>query len=53
MKRVVYRTCRRCRRDWNVSRIEPGDKVYICPKCERRKKCEIETFSTQTSPRQS
>lgn len=30
-----YRICRDCGREWNVSRIEPGDKIYICPPCDR------------------
>ena len=33
--RRVYRLCRRCGVRWNVSRKEPGDKRYLCP---RRKK---------------
>lgn len=40
MKRV-YRRCRECGRDWNVSRLEPGGKVYICPTCELKKKLKI------------
>lgn len=34
----VYRICRDCRQEWNVSRIDPGWKVYICPVCERKRK---------------
>ena len=34
----VYRICRDCRKDWNVSRLDPGGKVYICPVCERKRK---------------
>lgn len=32
----VYRTCHLCRRTYNVSRIDPGGEVYICPACESR-----------------
>lgn len=35
---AVYRLCRRCGKEWNVSRIDPGDKVYICPICDYRDK---------------
>ena len=30
----IYRICRDCGKDWNVSRIEPGAKHYVCPTCE-------------------
>ena len=30
-KKAVFRRCRKCGADWNVSCIEPGGKVYICP----------------------
>ena len=26
---------RRCKQRWNVSALEPGEKVYLCPRCER------------------
>lgn len=32
----VYRICRRCGKEWNVSRLDPGEKVYICPVCDYR-----------------
>lgn len=41
MKRL-YRRCKLCGLDWNVSKIEPGGKDYICPTCDwkrRLKKC--------------
>ena len=36
----MTRKCHCCNLEWNVSRIEPGGKTYICPVCEfkRRKK---------------
>lgn len=34
----LYRICKTCKNDWNVSRIEPGGKHYICPTCELREK---------------
>lgn len=34
----VYRVCRRCGEKWNVSAVDPGEKVYICPWCEARAK---------------
>ncbi len=30
----VHRICRKCGERWNVSSIEPGEKVYICPWCD-------------------
>lgn len=35
-ERQVYRTCHLCRRTYNVSSIDPGGDVYICPTCESR-----------------
>lgn len=32
----LYRICRTCGEKWNVSRIYPGDKRYVCPWCEYR-----------------
>lgn len=29
-----FRLCRRCGQTWNVSCLEPGEKVYICPVCD-------------------
>lgn len=29
----VYRVCRKCQKEVNVSRIEPGGKQYVCPAC--------------------
>lgn len=44
----IYRKCRRCGLEWNVSRIDPGEKTYICPTCDykarliaRQKKKEV------------
>ena len=34
------RICRKCGETWNVSAIEPGDKVYICPWCDYKIKQE-------------
>ena len=31
---ATYRTCKSCKKEWNVSRLEPGGKHYICPTCE-------------------
>ena len=31
---ATYRKCRRCGKKWNVSCIDPGPKVYICPVCD-------------------
>lgn len=31
---LVYRKCHDCGLEWNVSKLEPGGKVYICPTCE-------------------
>ena len=30
----IHRICRRCGKEWNVSCIDPGPKVYICPVCD-------------------
>lgn len=35
MRGAVYRLFRRCKQRWNVSALEPGEKVYLCPRCER------------------
>ena len=32
----VYRLCRKCGLQWNVSALAPGEKIYLCPYCERR-----------------
>lgn len=32
----VYRICRECGKDWNVSKKDPGGKHYVCPTCELR-----------------
>lgn len=34
----MRRICKSCKLDWNVSRIEPGGKQYICPICELRER---------------
>lgn len=34
---MKYRICRVCGLLWNVSAIDPGDKIYICPRCERKR----------------
>lgn len=34
MKGLVYRFCRKCGEKWNVSCLDPGPKIYICPKCD-------------------
>lgn len=34
---MKYRICRKCGLQWNVSAIDPGDKIYICPRCERKR----------------
>lgn len=37
-KKAVFRRCRKCGADWNVSCIEPGGKIYICPWCDFKMK---------------
>lgn len=32
----VHRICKSCKKKWNVSQIDPGDKHYICPTCAFR-----------------
>lgn len=34
----VYRICRRCGGEYNISRQEPGGKKYLCPACEGKRK---------------
>lgn len=34
----VYRICHECGREWNVSRLDPGEKKYICPTCVWKQK---------------
>lgn len=31
-----YRICRKCGKEWNVA-INQNERVYICPKCEKKK----------------
>ncbi|MBQ6358939.1 MAG: hypothetical protein IJI97_08350 [Clostridia bacterium] len=38
MSEKIYRVCRRCGKDWNVSRLDPGPKAYVCPICEVRER---------------
>lgn len=35
---TVYRICRKCGKEWNVSRKDPGDKTYICHTCEYKQR---------------
>ena len=30
----LIRICRECKKEWNVSRVDPGEKHYVCPTCE-------------------
>lgn len=34
MQGAKYRLCRKCGQRWNVSALEPGGRVYICPVCD-------------------
>lgn len=34
----TYRICATCGDKWNVSRISPGPKKYVCPHCESKAK---------------
>ena len=33
----MTRKCHKCGKDWNVSRLDPGGKCYICPVCAKAK----------------
>ena len=33
----VYRICRGCGLEWNVSALDPGGKHYYCPRCDARR----------------
>lgn len=50
----IHRICRRCGKKWNVSCIDPGPKVYICPVCDLaerlRNKKERETRNCMNKP---
>lgn len=39
----IYRICHVCKKSWNVSAIEPGDKHYICPVCAKKRRPEAGT----------
>ncbi len=39
----MTRVCHYCKLDWNVSKLDPGGKVYICPVCERKRRSKNET----------
>lgn len=45
----LYRRCRTCGLDWNVSKIEPGGKAYTCPTCEWKDKLKIRKERTTCS----
>lgn len=49
MEKHLYRICCGCRRPWNVSILEPGDKIYYCPQCEARRKGPIRSQPTKAS----
>lgn len=34
----VYRVCRRCGERWNVSALEKGEKIYLCPYCRAKER---------------
>lgn len=34
----TYRRCRICGKEWNVSCLDPGGKVYVCPTCEYKER---------------
>jgi len=34
----TYRVCRQCGKKWNVSRLDPGPKAYVCPICDVRQR---------------
>lgn len=40
MRGAVYRICSRCGQRWNVSVVEPGGKMYRCPRCDGRRGAE-------------
>lgn len=35
---MMIRKCHYCNLDWNVSRLDPGSKKYVCPVCERKRR---------------
>lgn len=37
----MMRRCHTCGLDWNVSKLEPGGKVYTCPTCEWKQKIKV------------
>ena len=30
-----YRICKKCGKEWNVSKYDEHGKAYYCPKCEK------------------
>jgi hypothetical protein len=47
MEGAIYRRCRVCGEEWNVSKVEPGIKQYTCPRCEwtaRKRNISIHTL---------
>lgn len=49
MKDKVFRVCRRCGKEWNVSRLDPGEKVYVCPICETRERLKAREVRDHTT----
>lgn len=33
-----YRICRKCDYEYNVSKYDNWGKIYLCPKCRKRRK---------------
>lgn len=54
MTSPVYRICRKCRQTWNVLKIDPGDRAYLCPRCDKQtresEKARNENVSKKVNP---
>lgn len=37
----MIRKCHYCKLDWNVSSLDRGGKVYICPRCWRKRQAQM------------
>ena len=35
---LKYRSCRKCKNEYNVSRFDESGRIYICPKCEKKER---------------
>lgn len=35
---LKYRSCHKCKKEYNVSRFDTNGRIYICPACEKKRR---------------